>query len=188
MRYFFVVEPIKGMEGDLLGVEVITQFVSPHARPLHPEFVFSSWDSLQKRRFLLDQLRSIADQRHWFEHHGLFCLFNIDRDMAQLVLQDNDIRTLLHGMLFVGLEITERFSLEDNVSVDPLLVALYEQPNPLWLEDLGAGNATVAPLVCGCFSGVKLDRGFFASQIDKPTFPLLIRQIRGYCDNVVVGG
>lgn len=54
MRYFFMAEPIRAMEGDLLGVEIITHFASSPARPLHPEFVISSWDNSQKRRFLLD--------------------------------------------------------------------------------------------------------------------------------------
>ncbi|EAP5465361.1 hypothetical protein EHO04_19195 [Salmonella enterica] len=101
MRYFFMAEPIRAMEGDLLGVEIITHFASSPARPLHPEFVISSWDNSQKRRFLLDLLRTIAAKHGWFLRHGLFCIVNIDRGMAQLVLQDKDIRALLHAMLFV---------------------------------------------------------------------------------------
>lgn len=62
MRYFFMAEPIRAMEGDLLGVEITTHFASSPARPLHPEFVISSWDNSQKRRFLLDLLRT-ADNR-----------------------------------------------------------------------------------------------------------------------------
>lgn len=42
MRYFFMAEPIRAMEGDLLGVEITTHFASSPARPLHPEFVISS--------------------------------------------------------------------------------------------------------------------------------------------------
>lgn len=108
--------------------------------------------------------------------------------MAQLVLQDKDIRVLLHAMLFVGLQVAEHFSCYGNASIDPLISALHKQPNPLWLGDLGVGNMTAAPLVCGCFSGVKLDRSFFASQIEKMTFPLLVKHIRSYCDKIVVGG
>lgn len=164
---FFMAEPIRAMEGDLLGVEIITHFASSPARPLHPEFVISSWDNSQKRRFLLDLLRTIAAKHGWFLRHGLFCIINIDRGMAQLVLQDKDIRALLHAMLFVELQVAEHFSCQDNALIDPLIHALHKQPNPLWLGDLGVGNATAAPLVCGCFSGVKLDRSFFVSQIEK---------------------
>ncbi|KPF28668.1 diguanylate phosphodiesterase [Salmonella enterica subsp. enterica serovar Typhimurium] len=178
MRYFFMAEPIRAMEGDLLGVEITTHFASSPARPLHPEFVISSWDNSQKRRFLLDLLRTIAAKHGWFLRHGLFCIVNIDRGMAQLVLQDKDIRALLHAMLFVELQVAEHFSCQDNALIDPLIHALHKQPNPLWLGDLGVGNATAAPLVCGCFSGVKLDRSFFVSQIEKMTFPLLVKHIR----------
>ncbi|VDY42556.1 Uncharacterised protein [Salmonella enterica subsp. enterica serovar Daytona] len=38
--------------------------------------------------FLLDLLRTIAAKHGWFLRHGLFCIVNIDRGMAQLVLQD----------------------------------------------------------------------------------------------------
>ncbi|MCL8819650.1 hypothetical protein MU649_15940, partial [Salmonella enterica subsp. enterica serovar Enteritidis] len=79
MRYFFMAEPIRAMEGDLLGVEITTHFASSPARPLHPEFVISSWDNSQKRRFLLDLLRTIAAKHGWFLRHGLFCIVNIDR-------------------------------------------------------------------------------------------------------------
>ncbi|ESH02223.1 hypothetical protein SEEGA711_22295 [Salmonella enterica subsp. enterica serovar Gaminara str. ATCC BAA-711] len=82
MRYFFMAEPIRAMEGDLLGVEITTHFASSPARPLHPEFVISSWDNSQKRRFLLDLLRTIAAKHGWFLRHGLFCIVNIDRGMG----------------------------------------------------------------------------------------------------------
>ncbi len=133
MRYFFMAEPIRAMEGDLLGVEITTHFASSPARPLHPEFVISSWDNSQKRRFLLDLLRTIAAKHGWFLRHGLFCIVNIDRGMAQLVLQDKDIRALLHAMLFVELQVAEHFSCQDNALIDPLIHALHKQPNPLWL-------------------------------------------------------
>ncbi|EDP8645525.1 EAL domain-containing protein [Salmonella bongori] len=188
MRYFFIAEPIRGMAGELLGVEIIARFASSVVRPLHPDFVISSWDSIQKRHFLLDQLQAIASKRCWFIRHDLFCTINIDRDMAQFALQDKEIRTLLHNLLFVGLQVAERFSCHDTASIEPLIYALHEQPNPLWLGNLGAGEASVASLVWGGFSGVKLDRGFFVSQSEKSTFPLLVKHIRHYCDTLVVDG
>lgn len=184
---FFYGRADKGNGGGFTGCQNHYPFASSPARPLHPEFVISSWDNSQKRRFLLDLLRTIAAKHGWFLRHGLFCIVNIDRGMAQLVLQDKDIRALLHAMLFVELQVAEHFSCQDNALIDPLIHALHKQPNPLWLGDLGVGNATAVPLVCGCFSGVKLDRSFFVSQIEKMTFPLLVKHIRRYCDKIVVG-
>lgn len=175
------------MEGDLLGVEITTHFASSPARPLHPEFVISSWDNSQKRRFLLDLLRTIAAKHGWFLRHGLFCIVNIDRGMAQLVLQDKDIRALLHAMLFVELQVAEHFSCQDNALIDPLIHALHKQPNPLWLGDLGVGNATAAPLVCGCFSGVKLDRSFLSHKLKNDVSAACQTYPARYCDKIVVG-
>lgn len=35
---------------------------------------------------------------------------------------------------------------------------------------------------------MKIDRAFFLSQVEKPMFPVLIKNIREYCDRVVVEG
>ncbi|VEA00012.1 Uncharacterised protein [Salmonella enterica subsp. enterica] len=84
---FFYGRADKGNGGGIYWVsKLITHFASSPARPLHPEFVISSWDNSQKRRFLLDLLRTIAAKHGWFLRHGLFCIVNIDRGMAQLVL------------------------------------------------------------------------------------------------------
>lgn len=70
----------------------------------------------------------------------------------------------------------------------PILKSLCQGVNSLWLDDLGAGNANVASLLEGYFEVVKIDRHFFNEQIDKPTFPLLIKNIKRYCDKIVVEG
>lgn len=35
---------------------------------------------------------------------------------------------------------------------------------------------------------MKLDRGFFLDQAEKPMFPVLIKNIREYCDRIAVEG
>lgn len=69
-----------------------------------------------------------------------------------------------------------------------LINSLRDGPNALWLGDLGSGSVGASPLVCGHFDVVKLDRGFFLEQVEKPMFPVLIKNIREYCDRVVVKG
>ncbi|MCU3616698.1 EAL domain-containing protein, partial [Enterobacter hormaechei subsp. oharae] len=39
MHSEFIAEPIMNLEGKLLGVELLTRFVSESKRPLHPAFV-----------------------------------------------------------------------------------------------------------------------------------------------------
>lgn len=48
----FIAEPIVSIDERLLGVELLTRFIASDGRPLHPEFVISSWDLDRKRLFL----------------------------------------------------------------------------------------------------------------------------------------
>lgn len=109
MCYFFMVELIRVMEGDLLGVEIIIYFVLLFVCLLYFEFVILLWDNLQKCCFLFDLLWIIVVKYGWFLCYGLFCIVNIDWGMVQFVFQDKDICVLLYVMLFVELQVVEYF-------------------------------------------------------------------------------
>ncbi|MDX7607429.1 EAL domain-containing protein [Klebsiella quasipneumoniae] len=188
MHSEFIAEPIMNIEGKLLGVELLTRFVSESKRPLHPAFVISGWDFDQKRLFLYKQFGVIASKQDWFEHHGLFCSLNIDYDMATLLRHDGLLQLTVSSMPFIKLEVSEEFPGIEQGLKSPILKSLCQGVNSLWLDDLGAGNANVASLLEGYFEVVKIDRHFFNEQIDKPTFPLLIKNIKRYCDKIVVEG
>ena len=53
------------------------RFASDTVSPIHPEFIISAWNSEQKRNFMLEQIRLIAEKRNWFESHNLFCTLNL---------------------------------------------------------------------------------------------------------------
>ncbi|EMW2199727.1 EAL domain-containing protein [Enterobacter hormaechei] len=188
MHSEFIAEPIMNLEGKLLGVELLTRFISESKQPLHPASVISGWDFDQKRLFLYVQLGVIATKQDWFEQNGLFCSLNIDYDMATLMRHDGLLQITVNSMPFIRLEVSEEFPGLEHGLHNPILKALSQSVNPLWLDDLGAGNANVASLLEGYFEVVKIDRRFFNDQIDKPTFPLLIKNIKKYCDKIVVEG
>lgn len=58
----FIAEPIVSIDEKLLGVELLTRFISPDGRPLHPELVISCWDLDRKRLFLYEQCGNIAKE------------------------------------------------------------------------------------------------------------------------------
>lgn len=108
--------------------------------------------------------------------------------MALLAIGDPVIKSALHAMPFIALELSERF-LTNTACLNNLLInSLCDGPNALWLGDLGSGSIGAGPLVCGRFDVVKLDRGFFLEQVEKPMFPVLIKNIREYCDRIAVEG
>lgn len=184
----FIAEPIVSIDEKLLGVELLTRFISPDGRPLHPEFVISSWDLDRKRLFLYEQCGNIASMQKWFERKNLFCTLNIDQQMAFLIRNDYILRQTFESMPFIKLELSENFPGLDKGLKSPLLKSLSQGVNGLWLDDLGAGNSNVVCLIEGYFEVVKIDRIFFNEQVKKPTFYELIVLIKKYCDKIVIEG
>ena len=184
----FIAEPIVSIDERLLGVELLTRFIASDGRPLHPEFVISSWDLDRKRLFLYEQCGNIATMQTWFERKNLFCTLNIDQKMAFLIRHDYILRQTFESMSFIKLELSELFPGLDKGLKSPLLKSLSQGVNGLWLDDLGAGNANVVSLIEGYFEVVKIDRIFFNEQVKKPTFNQLIASIKKHCDKIIIEG
>ena len=55
-----------------------------------------------------------------------------------------------------------------------------------WLDDVGGHACTAIPLVSGDFEVARLNRRFIQEHIGNPIFPILIRNIKQYCDKVIV--
>ncbi|KAA1276689.1 EAL domain-containing protein [Citrobacter pasteurii] len=188
MHYHFIAEPMRDTTDKLLGVEMLARFTSETVHPLHADSIISAWSSEQKRNFMLEQIRLIAEKRNWFENNNLLCTLSLIDEMALLAIGDPVIKSALHSMPFIALELSERF-LSNTVCLNNLLInSLSDGPNALWLGDLGSGSIGASPLVCSRFDVVKMERDFFLSLVEKTIFPVLIKNIRGYCDRVVVDG
>ncbi|EPF1943909.1 EAL domain-containing protein, partial [Enterobacter hormaechei] len=184
----FIADPIVSIDERLLGVELLIRFIASDGRPLHPEFVISSWDLDRKRLFLYEQCGNIATMQTWFERKNLFCTLNIDQKMAFLIRHDYILRQTFESMPFIKLELSEHFPGLDKGLKSPLLKSLSQGVNGLWLDDLGAGNANVVSLIEGYFEVVKIDRIFFNEQVKKPTFNQLIASIKKHCGKVIIEG
>lgn len=137
---------------------------------------------------LYEQCGNIASMQKWFERKNLFCTLNIDQQMAFLIRHDYILRQTFESMPFIKLELSENFLGLDKGLKNPLLKALSQGVNGLWLDDLGAGNANVVSLMEGYFEVVKVDRCFFNQQVQKPTFYPLIASIQKHCGKVIIEG
>ncbi|HGT2996597.1 TPA: EAL domain-containing protein [Enterobacter hormaechei] len=188
MQTQFIAEIIVSIDERLLGVELLTRFITSDGRPLHPEFVISSWDLDRKRLFLYEQCGNIAIKQTWFEQKNLFCTLNIDQQMAFLIRHDYILRQTFESMPFIKLELSEHFPGLDKGLKSPLLKSLSQGVNGLWLDDLGAGNANVVSLMEGYFEVVKVDRCFFNEQVQKPTFNQLIASIKNTVTKLLLKG
>ena len=118
----------------------------------------------------------------------MFCSLNVDYDMATLLRHDGLLQLTVSSMPFIKLEVSEEFPGIEQGLKWPSMISFCQVGYSLWLDDVGGGNANICSLLEGYFEAVKIDRHFFNEQIDKPTFPLLIKNIKRYCDKIVVEG
>jgi len=180
-HYQFMAEPVTSVAGQLLGVEMKTLLESKGLRTQHPELIINMWDAQAKRKFLYEQLSTIAKQAAWIRQRGIFVSLPLyDEESAVLLSYDNALRAALSALPFVKLALPEKIcSVRDEMT---------GTSNAIWLDDLGKGSADVSGLVACHYEAVKLETTFFNDEVVKPTFTILIKNLKKYCDRIVVQG
>lgn len=180
-HYQFIAEPVTSVAGQLLGVEMRTQLESKGLRTLHPELIISMWRPEAKRDFLYAQLSAIAKQAAWIRRRGIFVSLPLyDEESAVLFSYDAALRGALSALPFVKLALSEKIcSVRDEIT---------GTSNAIWLGDLGKGSADVSGLVARRYEAVKLETTFFNDEIVKPTFTILIKNLKKYCERIIVQG
>lgn len=180
-RYQFIAEPITSLSGKLLGVELQTRLEKEGQQVLHPELIIAGWSTEEKRGYLYEQLERVAKQTAWIrDQHVLVSVPLFDAESAMLVSYDATLRALLSTLPFLRLALAENIA---DVRDDMQGIG-----NSMWLADVGGGGANVSGLMSQQFDAVILNSRFFKDEVEKPTFPVLIKNLRRYCDKVVVRG
>lgn len=187
-HYMFIAEPIYTTDRTLLGVEMLTRFFNATGEPLDSFRVISGLDVLGKNQLLRDQINQLKLMQWWFEQQDVYCSVNIDFDMACFLCSDKQLSSEMGMLKFVCLEISENFPGLNLGKENTLLKHFYECPNPLWLDDLGNGDANLMSLMDNCFDVVKVDKHFFWDYANKAKFSTLIGVIQRFCPRVIVEG
>lgn len=178
-----IAEPIRTIAGELLGVELLTRLDSS----FDVECFISRLSESSKRQLLLHQLRKVQAKSAFFLAHDLVCGINIDFDMAGIIIKDMEVSTVLDSLSFVRLEVSEHFPNLSDGFKNPLLKVL-SQNYRLWLDDIGAGNANLEALQSGVFECVKIDKQFYWENSTSIMWPIIIKNISQYCDQIIVEG
>lgn len=180
-RYSFIAEPFTSLAGKLLGVELQTRLEKEGQQVLHPELIIAGWDTQSKRQYLYEQLGQVAKQSAWIrDRNVLVSLPLYDAECAVLLSYDTVLRGLLSTLPFV------RLTLAENIS--DVRDELQGIRNAMWLGEVGGGEANVLGLMSQQFEALILNSHFFKDEVIKPTFPVLIKNLRRYCDKVLVRG
>ncbi|HDC4406029.1 TPA: EAL domain-containing protein [Enterobacter cloacae] len=184
----FIAEPIVTTSGQVVGCELLTRFHREDLPVLNSKYYIMAMDVEGKRELLKRQLQAIELRASWFRDHRLFCTVNVDTLQARLCVFDREIIELLDKLEFIRLEISEDFEGLELGSEHPVLRTLFNVGYRLFLDDLGSGRTNLAALITGCYEAVKIDRAFYHQEVQKPTFNVLIKNIKKYCPYVIVEG
>ncbi len=156
-------ERITDTSGILLGVQILRNETSPLS-------------TIEGRRSeMCNMLMAIHRQEAFFKRRGVFCTIPInDNDDAALVAFDHPCRYALAKMPYIILQIKQNlYTAFDDLS---------RGVNPVWLGDVGNNDI---PFTQYCET-VVLNETFTSTELQKETFPVLIKNIRRYSDKVVV--
>lgn len=187
LNHSFIAEPLVVPGGSLFGVELLSRFSDDNGTAYRPDRLISSMSVKEKHGLLYKQLNLINSMADWFRASGILCSLNIDNDMAELLLEHHSLGERLNQCPFIRLEISEDFS-ELVKKRTPVLDTLQQRGYKLWLDDFGAGNSTMIPVMRTRFLAIKLDHKFFRKIADKPIFDVVIKKLKPFCSHIIAEG
>ena len=188
----YLCQPIYSVGGKLLAVELICRFSSTDSKLVMPtELVLNLLTRQQLLRFLTEQQCWADEHAQWFNDNQVILNIAVEEKQVALLLEDDGLRNALKAHTFIHLNLSESFPRLAEGRNNPQLIAL-KQHFPLWLDNFGSGNITMAPIFDHLFQWVKLDKNLFWQLCEGENFtivmPSLIRNVNRFCRNVVVDG
>ncbi|MCG8708626.1 EAL domain-containing protein [Brenneria sp. 4F2] len=186
-RRHYVAKPVYNFQQEMFAVELLARYKNRGlSSTKHPLQLSQS----EKYDVLIDQLECISAKQSYFIDNNVLVTINIDFVMAVFILQNKYAGDLLQSLPFIHLKINEIFPNLNDGKRNPLLAKLYER-YPLWLDDMGKGDANLYAVSQSVFSYIKLDKHFYYDMIKcKEDYVLLslINNIKKFCNGVIVEG
>ncbi|MEE3651140.1 MULTISPECIES: EAL domain-containing protein [unclassified Brenneria] len=186
-RRYYVAQPIYNCQNQMFAVELLARYKN---KGVNSEKRIQKMTPSEKQTLLIEQLECISQKQSYFVDHDMLVTVDIDFVMAVFLLQDRYAGYLLDNLPFIHLKINEIFpNLNDGIH-NPLLAKLYER-HPLWLDDLGRGDANLYAVLQSMFSYIKLDKKFYSAMMksrQEHIFPALIKNMKKFCNGIIVEG
>lgn len=111
-----------------------------------------------KQQVHTQQIREVRRMGNWFTKNNLFCVLSTEADTGA-----------------TDLPFVKYFTTEPNPSLDRV-----------WLDAVGAFASSTIPLIAGVVEVARLDKSFTKEHIDRDIFPIIIKNLRQYCDKLIV--
>lgn len=184
----FILEPVVSQRGQFLGFELLTRYRSDAGKARNPWLVIENMRVNEKRELLVEQLDALLPSLSLLEHQQVFVSINIDRDMVDILNNDQLLCAALSHTHVIRLEVSENIDFLHDREARQKLDQLRAAGVRFFLDDLGTGYANLEALYTGLFEAVKIDKRFFWEQKGKPIFPVLMKNIARFCPLIIVEG
>jgi EAL domain-containing protein (putative c-di-GMP-specific phosphodiesterase class I) len=188
----YLCQPVYSIDGKLLAIELVCRFSSADSKLIMPtELVLNLLTQTQLQRFLNEQQIWANEHARWFCDNQVILNIGVEEKQVALLLEDETLRDAFKAHPFIHLNLSESFPQLSEGRKNPQLMAL-KQHFPLWLDNFGSGNVTMAPVFDHLFQWVKLDKNLFWQLFEGEHFaivmPSLLRNVNRFCRNIVVDG
>ncbi len=191
-RAHFCFLPVRLPQGDLFGVEIITNFVGADAPVRIPtELVLPHISAEQELTLFCEKLSLLESCQHFFMAQQILAWININEHIADAILSQPDLITRIGRLPFIELMVNESFA-DLNLGGDNPRLRELGKLFPLALGNFGAGIATTRSIFDGLFASVMLDKGFIHKQIHESSFipfmQAITDQISPFCRALLIAG
>ncbi|MGB7799962.1 EAL domain-containing protein [Buttiauxella sp.] len=191
-RSDFYFQPVYLPDGEVLGVELIVNFVGVDAPVRIPtELVAPVIKSEQQLILFSEQIELLENYQTFFMAQSLVVWVNISAVIADAILINTELASRLAQLPFIEFTINENFPELNRGNENARLMAMSKH-YPLALANFGAGIATSKPIFDGLFKRVFFDKTFIHKQIKQRSFEpfmlAMLAQLSPFCQTLTISG
>lgn len=184
--------PARSVKGDLVGLEIIANFVSDDGSVRMPtELVIPRLSAEEQCRLFEEKLSLIETCQHFFIQQKLNAWIKLTPAVVDALIYDDQFNARVKRFSFLELMINENYPELNRGKENPKLVKLAAR-FPLILANFGAGDSSMKAIFDGLFKRVALDKSFVqhrAMSISfEPFMQAIVSQISSCCDSVIIAG
>ena len=188
--YSFVLEPSYKKDGSVHSWEILTKKVNKKNanddRSNEKVFLFSSLNEKEIIDVFNKQLLTI-EKLDPFRLKGRPVSLNVESLISDYILNDRYVSDYIKKQKNITIEINENFHEFKSLSCMAEL-NLLSKLCPVWLDDFGRGLTSLKVIELFKFGCVKIDKDYFWEIQYKNNFTEILREIKSYCDFVIVEG
>lgn len=191
-RSDFYFQPVYLPDGEVLGVELIVNFVGVDAPVRIPtELVAPVIKSEQQLILFNEQIELLENYQTFFKTQSITVWVNINAVIVDAILADTGLIARLAQLSFLEFAINENFP-ELNRGNENVRLKSISKHYPLALDNFGAGIATSKPIFDGLFKCVFMDKIFIHKQIKQRSFEpfmlAMLAQLSPFCQTLIITG